>query len=75
MKDRNDLPPHADLIARVLCLVIAAAWAAGATFAHAAGPSADIWFWLLSGASAIFVVVGLFGPRSLRVALVGWFPW
>jgi hypothetical protein len=70
MKDRNDLPQHADLIARALCLVMAAAWAAGAGFAHAAGSA---WFWLLAGASTVFAVVGLFGPRSLRTALIGWF--
>jgi hypothetical protein len=75
MKDHDNLPPYADLIARVLCLVIAAAWATGAAFAHAAGPSSTIWFWLLTGAATAFTVVAFFGPRSLRTALVGWFPW
>lgn len=68
---RNQLPARVDATARPLCVVTGVAWAVGAFYAHAAGESG--WLWLLSAIAVLFVVVA-FGPRSVRTALVSWFP-
>ena len=69
---RSDLPGRVDAIARLLCVVIGVAWGIGASYAYAAGERG--WFWLLAAIAALFVVVATFGPRSVRTALVSWFP-
>ena len=69
---RYQLPARVNATARLLCVVIGVAWAVGAFYAHATGESG--WFWLLSAIAVLFVVVATFGPRSVRTALVSWFP-
>ena len=74
MTDQPDVPPHADFIARLLLLVMSAFLGLGAAFAHDASPRSAAWFWVLACAAFVFAFVAIFGPRSVRVGLVAWFP-
>ena len=62
-----------DWLSRLLCLVIAAAFALAAGLVR--GTSApELVFWLLAAVSALFAFVAVFGPKSLRHGLLAGFP-
>lgn len=72
MSNDSKLTPGADLVARVLCLIVATAL--GLASMVVLNHDATLGFWLLALAFAAFVVFALFGPRRVRAAIIATLP-
>ena len=62
-----------DWLARLLCLVISAVFAAVAFAIHGTETPA-LAFWILAAIAALFAFAGIFGPKGLRHGLLAGFP-
>ena len=74
MKNQSDVSPKADLFARSICLLSAAMLGAISFTAYSSDGHA-LAYWLSGLGAIVLFAAGTFGPRNLRIGLVGWLPW
>jgi len=74
MKRTSEVTPRLDLIARILCIGLGSALAAGAWIAYDAD-GFRFACWLFGFGAATLLAVGTVGPQRVRIGLVTWLPW